>query len=313
MPIRIPNNLPARAILEQERIDVIAEDQAIRQDIRPLQIAILNLMPDKIKTETQLLRVLGHTPLQIEVTLLRIAGHESRNTSVDHLLAFYQTIDEIENRRFDALIVTGAPVEHLPFEDVTYWPELRRIFDWSRRHVYSSFFICWGAQAAMKHFYDIPKHEVGTKRFGIFSHDVAQPFEPLTAGFDDSFFVPVSRRTEIHEADIHAASPRLQVLVRSEETGLCLVQDAVARRVFMFNHLEYDAETLQAEYERDRQAGLEIAVPANYFPGNDPSSPPRMTWRAHRNLLFGNWINQVYQGTPYDLSELDSEIFAVPV
>lgn len=307
MPIKIPNDLPARAILERERIAVIDESQALRQDIRPLEIAVLNLMPDKIVTETQLLRVLGHTPLQIQLTLLRPASHQARNTSQDHLLAFYQTWEDVKDRRFDALIVTGAPVEQMPFEEVTYWPELAGIFDWASRNVFSSLFICWGAQAALYHYHGVPKHLLKTKQFGVFQHCICKAFEPLTAGFDDCFTVPVSRHTEVRHKDI-AQVKGLEILAESSESGLCLVHEPSARRVFMFNHLEYDAETLQREYQRDASSSLGTAVPCNYFPGNDPKAMPRMTWRAHRNLLFGNWINLVYQGTPYDLSKLEEYI-----
>ncbi|HEY1794685.1 MAG TPA: homoserine O-succinyltransferase [Stellaceae bacterium] len=303
MPIKIPNDLPARAVLDRERVPVITEDLALRQDIRPMQIALLNLMPDKIRTETQLLRVLGATPLQIEMTLLRAANHEARHTSQEHLTAFYKTWEEVRERRFDALIVTGAPIEHLPFEDVHYWDELTRIFEWTKANVYSGLYICWGAQAALHHFHGLPKYEVGEKRFGVFRHRVLKPYEPLTAGFDDFFSVPVSRFTEVRHRDI-AVVPDLEILVESEESGICLIQDFGRRRFYMFNHLEYDAETLLGEYRRDRDAGLGTAVPFNYFPGDDPELAPRMTWRAHRNLLFGNWINMVYQGTPYDLDDL---------
>lgn len=303
MPIKIPNTLPARAILEQERVPLILEDRALRQDIRPLQIALLNLMPDKIKTETQLLRIIGATPLQVEMTLLRMASHESKNTSLDHLLAFYQTWDDVKDRKFDALIVTGAPVEHLPFESVTYWKELAAIMDWAENNVFSSFFICWGAQAALHHYHRLPKHDVGMKRFGIYLHTVLKPFEPLTTGFDDMFFVPVSRHTEILHDDV-AKIPGLDILVESEESGICLIQEPAKRRVYMFNHLEYDAETLRAEYLRDQAGGIGTALPFNYFPDNNPDLTPRMTWRAHRNLLFGNWINMVYQGTPYQLADI---------
>jgi homoserine O-succinyltransferase len=304
MPIKIPNDLPARAVLDRERVSVISEDVALRQDIRPLQIALLNLMPEKIKTETQLLRVLGATPLQIEMTLLRPGRHESKNTPQEHLTAFYKTWEEVRDKRFDALIVTGAPVEHLPYESVTYWNELTAIFDWTKTNVYSSLLICWGAQAALHHFHGLPKYDVGAKRFGVFRHRVLKPFEPLTAGFDDFFFVPVSRHTEVRHDDV-AAVPALEILVESEESGICLIQETASRRFYMFNHLEYDAETLLGEYRRDRDAGLKTALPFNYFPDNDPELAPRMTWRAHRNLLFGNWINMVYQGTPYDLAKLE--------
>lgn len=305
MPIKIPDDLPARAVLDRERVPVITEGMALRQDIRPLQIALLNLMPEKIKTETQLLRVLGATPLQIEMTLLRPATHESRNTPQEHLTAFYTTWDAVRDRHFDALIVTGAPVEHLPYEDVTYWRELAAILDWTKSNVYSSLYICWGAQAALHHFHGVPKHDVGAKRFGVFRHRTLRPFEPLTTGFDDFFHVPVSRYTEVRHADV-AAVPSLEILVESSESGLCLIQETAARRVYMFNHLEYDAETLLGEYRRDRDAGLSTALPFNYFPDDDPELAPRMTWRAHRTLLFGNWINMVYQGTPYELDRLEA-------
>ncbi|HVZ08533.1 homoserine O-succinyltransferase [Rhodopila sp.] len=303
MPIKIPNDLPARTVLDRERVPVITEDVALRQDIRPLQIALLNLMPEKIKTETQLLRVLGATPLQVEMTLLRPATHESKNTPQEHLTAFYNTWQDVRHRRFDALIVTGAPVEHLAYEQVTYWQELTEILDWTRTHVFSSLFICWGAQAALYHFHRLPKYDVGAKRFGVFRHRTVKPFEPLTSGFDDNFFVPVSRYTEVRPADV-VAVPGLEILVESDQSGICLIQEAAARRIYMFNHLEYDAETLLGEYRRDRDAGLETALPFNYFPDDDPDLAPRMTWRAHRTLLFGNWINMVYQGTPYDLEQL---------
>ncbi len=305
MPIKIPTDLPARAVLEKERVAIITEDVALRQDIRPLQVALLNLMPEKIKTETQILRVLGATPLQIEMTLLRVATHEAKNTPLEHLTAFYQTFDEVKDRRFDALIVTGAPVEHLPYDQVNYWDELTRIFDWAKTNVYSSLFICWGAQAALHHYHGLPKHAVGAKQFGVFPHKVLKPFEPLTAGFDDFFFVPVSRHTEVRHDDVVKATG-LDILVESDESGICLIQEPAKRRVYMFNHLEYDAETLMKEYQRDRDSGLSTALPLNYFPEDNPDMAPRMTWRAHRNLLFGNWINMVYQGTPYDLDRIEA-------
>lgn len=303
MPIKIPDNLPARDVLEAERIALMSEDRAIHQDIRPLKIALLNLMPDKIKTETQLLRVLGATPLQIEMTLLRIGSHESKNTSAEHLLAFYQTWEDVKDQKFDALIVTGAPVEHLSYTDVTYWPELEKIFDWATTHVYSSFFICWGAQAALHHYHGVPKHNVDAKRFGVFDHRILMPFHPLITGFDDRFPVPVSRHTEIRHDDA-AKVAGLEILAEADDTGLCLAYEPATCRVYMFNHLEYDAETLGREYFRDAQAGMNTALPRNYFPGDDPTQNPPITWRAHRTLLFSNWINMVYQGTPYNLDQL---------
>lgn len=260
-------------------------------------------MPEKIRTETQLLRVLGATPLQIEVTLIRPGSHVSKNTSQDHLVAFYQTWDEVKARRFDALIVTGAPVEHLPFSEVTYWPELEKIFDWAATNVFSSFFICWGAQAALNHYHGVPKHDTGAKRFGVFDHRILMPFHPLISGFDDKFPVPVSRHTEIRHADA-AQVPGLEILAEADETGICLAFEPEKRRIYMFNHLEYDAETLGREYFRDRDAGQTTALPHNYFPGDNPENKPPITWRAHRALLFSNWINMVYQGTPYNLDLL---------
>ena len=303
MPIKIPKDLPGRTVLEKERIPLIFEERALRQDIRPLQVAVLNLMPDKIQTETQLLRALGGTPLQVEVTLLHTASHTSKNTPQEHLNSFYQTPKDLQDRRFDALIMTGAPVGYLDFEDVTYWDELCRVMKWATTNVYSSFFICWGALAGMKYHYDVAKHVLPQKQFGIYPHKIHDPFEPLTAGFDNVINVPVSRHTEVCAKGVKAR-PELHILAESEKTGLCLVQDAAARRVFMFNHLEYDAETLKREYDRDKVAGMDPQLPYNYFPDDDPSKKPEMTWRAHRTLLFHNWLNIVYQGTPFDLADL---------
>ena len=303
MPIKIPDDLPARAVLEQEHVPLILEKRALRQDIRPLQIAILNLMPNKMVTETQLLRALGLSPLQIEITLLHAATHQSKNTSQEHLTAFYQTFDDVKHRNFDALIVTGAPVGHLDYKEVAYWPELTEIFDWARSHVYSTLFICWGALAGLYHYQGIEKQRLPQKRSGIYHHRVLRPFSPLTAGFDDLFDVPVSRHTEIRAEDI-LKHPELDILVSSAESGVFIVHDALARRVYILNHLEYDAETIQKEYERDVSAGLNPQIPHNYFPGDNPAATPQITWRAHRTLLFSNWINSVYQGTPYDLAQI---------
>lgn len=303
MPIKIPENLPSRTTLEAEHVPLILEERALRQDIRPLQVAILNLMPTKIVTETQLLRALGTSPLQIEITLLHTASYQSKNTSHDHLQSFYKTFNDVKDTNFDALIVTGAPVEHMAFEDVTYWPELTEIFDWAKTHVYSSLFICWGALAAL-HYYDgIQKRDLPRKHSGIYNHRVLKPFSPLTAGFDDFFDVPVSRNTEVLAADI-GNKPNLEILVTSQESGIFIVHDTAAQRVYILNHLEYDAETIQKEYERDVKAGLNPTIPFNYFPGDNPAAPPQITWRAHRTLLFSNWINSVYQGTPYDLADI---------
>lgn len=303
MPIKIPGGLPGQKVLEAERVPLILEPRALRQDIRPLQVAILNLMPDKARTETQLLRALGLSPLQIEITLLHASSHKSKNTPAEHLTAFYRAHEDVRDRNFDALIVTGAPVEHLAYEEVTYWDELARVLDWAEKHVYSSFFICWGAMAAMHRYHGVPKHSLPGKQSGIYRHAVVRPFHPLVAGFDNVFDVPVSRNTEVRAADI-AAHPGLEVLVSSDEAGVCVVNDDRNRRVYVFSHLEYDAETIKREYERDKAAGLGPALPRNYFPGDDPAAEPGITWRAHRSLLFGNWINMVYQGTPYDLAEI---------
>ena len=303
MPIKIPTNLPGRKTLEQERVPIIAADRAALQDIRPLQMAILNLMPDKVGTETQLLRVIGSTPLQVEITLLHAGTHASKNTSVDHLTAFYQTINDVRDRHFDAMIVTGAPVEQMPFEDVTYWKELQDIFEWAKTHVYSTFFICWGAQAALYHYHAIPKYPLPAKHSGVYPHRIYKPFEPLIYGFDDDFRVPVSRNTEVRHDDVVKIKD-LDILAESEQTGICLVHEQKARRVYMFNHLEYDADTLKKEYDRDHKAGINPQVPFGYFPQDNPANTPAITWRAHRNLLFQNWINMVYQGTPYNLKDL---------
>ncbi|MBI1215566.1 MAG: homoserine O-succinyltransferase [Alphaproteobacteria bacterium] len=312
MPIKIPNNLPGRKTLEQEHVPLILEDRALRQDIRPLQIAILNLMPDKEVTETQLLRALGLSPLQIEITLLHAGTHQSRNTPQEHLTAFYRTHEDVKDKCFDALIVTGAPVGHLPYEEVGYWPELTRIFDWARTHVYSSLSICWGAMAGLYHYEGIDKRRLARKRSGIYRHRVVNKASPLVAGFDDFFDVPVSRHTEVSAGDI-AGRAALEVLVEAPDSGVFIVEDKAARRVYILNHLEYDAETLQKEYQRDLAAGLNPQIPHNYFPANDPRQTPQITWRAHRTLLFTNWVNAVYQGTPYDLSSLVAQEAACAV
>lgn len=302
MPIKIPDNLPAHAVLEQENIPLITQSDALRQDIRPLQIGLLNLMPDKIKTETQILRALGGTPLQVDVTLLRTASYVGTNTPEEHLQAFYQTLDNIEGRYFDALIITGAPVEHLDFEDVDYWQELQKIMTWAQSHVFSTMFICWGAQAGLYHYYGVNKKAKEQKIFGVFPHKKTANSR-LLSGFDDQFHVPVSRYTLVTKEEIDKVKD-LQILAISEQDDLCLVQDAKRRRVFMFNHLEYDLETLGLEYKRDQNAGKDTDVPANYYPDNNPQLQPEMNWRAHRTLLFHNWINLIYQGTPYDMEDI---------
>ena len=304
MPIKIPNALPATETLENENIFVITESRAISQDIRPLHILVLNLMPTKIVTETQLARVLGNTPLQVELELLQVKSHEAKNVSQDHMLAFYKTFDEIRDNRYDGMVITGAPVEHLPFEEVDYWDELCEIMDWSRSHVHSTFHICWGAQAGLYHHYGIPKRDLDKKLFGVFEHHVERRQSILFRGFDDVFMAPHSRHTTIDRADIEAV-PALKILASSEEAGVYAIHTEGGRQVFIMGHAEYDADTLEKEYLRDKNLGLPIEVPKNYYPNDDDTQRPRVTWRGHANLLYSNWLNYfVYQNTPYDLSEI---------
>lgn len=305
MPIKIPDQLPAREVLVREGVSVMDERTALRQDIRPMQIGLLNLMPDKIRTETQLARLIGATPLQVELTLVRIGNHTPKNTPEDHLITFYQTWEEVADRKFDGFIITGAPIELLPFEEVTYWDELTRIFDWTTTNVHSSFFICWGAMAAAWYFHGVPKHTLDKKAFGVFRHRNYAPTSPYLSGFSDDFSIPVSRWTEVRSADIPTGS-QLEVLMESEATGLCLCAEKTGNRLYMFNHIEYDSTSLKEEYERDIAAGVPIEVPHEYFPDNDPARPPLNRWRSHAHLLFGNWINQVYQTTPYEVPEIGS-------
>ena len=303
MPINIPSDLPARAALEQENIFVMTEERATSQDIRPLDIVIVNLMPTKITTETQLLRVLGNTPIQIGITLLRTAEHVSKHTPLDHLERFYKTFDEIKDRHFDGMIVTGAPVEHLPFEDVDYWKELLKIMNYaSTGHVFSTLYICWAAQAALYHFYGIPKHDLPSKRFGVFEHDVLEPTCNLFRGFDDVFHAPHSRHTEVRAKDVRRI-PELNILAESREAGLALVERFDHSQVFMTGHLEYDRNTLAKEYKRDLAKGLPINMPRHYYPGDNPDATPVVNWRAHAHLFFSNWLNYyVYQETPYSFT-----------
>lgn len=307
MPIKIPNDLPAASKLAAEGVRLIGENEALRQDVRPLQIALLNLMPEKPKTETQLARLLGATPLQVELTLLSTSSYRPRNVPLSHLQSFYCEWEDIRHRKFDGLIVTGAPVELLPFEEVKYWPELTAIFDWSRTHVHSSFHICWGAQAALYHFHRVPKHTLPVKRFGVYTHHVIERRDAqrpgLLRGFDDYFLVPVSRHTEVRQADIPEGSG-LEVLAVSNAAGLCLLHDPRHREIFMFNHLEYDTYTLADEYKRDLATRDDVTLPLNYYPDDDPTKPPRNCWRAYAHLLFGNWINEVYQTTPFQIEEI---------
>lgn len=304
MPVKIPDSLPAMGILESENIFVMGENRAVHQDIRPLRIAILNLMPTKIVTETQLLRLLGNSPLQVEIELLHMESHASRNTPSEHLLEHYATFAEVRHRNFDGLIITGAPVETLPFEEVDYWEELKDVMDWARTHVYSTFYICWGAQAGLYHYYGIPKYPLAEKMFGVFPHRVNVRYERLVRGFDDEFFAPHSRHTEVRREDI-LAHPELVLLSESDASGVYIVLSADRRHIFVTGHSEYDPLTLKSEYVRDVDKGLPIAVPRGYFPGDDPDREPLVRWRGHANLLYANWLNYyVYQQTPYDLDQI---------
>ena len=306
MPIRIPDQLPARDILVREGVMVMDDTTALRQDIRPLQIGLLNLMPNKIKTETQIARLVGSTPLQVEMTLVRVGGHQPKNTPEEHLLSFYHTWEEVKHRKFDGFIITGAPIETLPFEEVTYWDELQQILDWTETNVHSTFNICWGAMAAIWHFHGVPKYTLPKKAFGVYRHRNLNPSSPYLMGFSDDFQISVSRWTEVRRADI-AADMGLDVLMESDDTGLCLIAERKCNRLYIFNHVEYDSTTLADEYFRDIANGTAIDVPVNYFPGNDPEKVPLNRWRSHAFLLFGNWINQVYQTTPFDIQEIGED------
>ena len=304
MPIKIPNELPAYKTLTDENIFIMDETRAISQDIRPLRIAIVNLMPTKIDTETQLMRLLGNTALQVEVELLHTKSYESKNISKEHLRTFYKTFDDVKDQSFDGMIVTGAPVEQLPFEQVEYWEELCEIMEWSKRHVHSTLHICWGAQAGLYYHFGIQKHPLEKKMFGVFPHKVVRKSSILFRGFDDVFMVPHSRHTTILPEDVKACSA-LKVLAASDEAGLYAISTKNGRQIFITGHSEYDAETLKREYMRDKNLGLPIDVPVNYFPNDDDTKAPRVTWRSHANLLFSNWLNYfVYQTTPYNLNEL---------
>ena len=305
MPINIPDNLPAFDILASENIFVMSSSRATTQDIRPLKLAILNLMPTKITTETQILRMIGNTPIQIDITLLQTATHESTHIDHRHMDAFYRTWKDIRDQFYDGLIITGAPVENMSFEDVDYWEELEAIMDWSLSHVYSTFHICWGAQAALYHHYGIPKYPLSEKCFGIFPHRVehAALFDPLVRGFDDVFYVPHSRHSEVRAEDIKKV-PALNIIAQSPQVGVYLVTAMGGRQVFVTGHSEYDADTLKQEYDRDISQGLGIDVPFNYFEDDDPTKAPVVTWRSHANLLYFNWLNYyVYQGTPFDVDQ----------
>lgn len=304
MPVKIPETLPARKILESENIFVMGENRALHQDIRPLKLAILNLMPTKIATETQLLRLLGNSALQVDITLLHMDGHVSKNTSQEHLMQHYVSFDEVADEKFDGLIITGAPVEHLEFEEVDYWRDLQAILDWGNTHVHSTLHICWAAQAGLYHRYGIAKCSLPEKMFGVFPHHIQIPNEKLLRGFDDVFYAPHSRHTEIRASDIRQV-PDVDILAESEEAGVYIIASRDRRQFYVTGHSEYDPLTLKAEYDRDVQKGLSIAIPRNYYPGDDPSRPPVVRWRGHANLLYTNWLNYyVYQTTPYDINRI---------
>ncbi len=305
MPIKIPNLLPATSVLQNENIFVMTETRARTQDIRPLRILLLNLMPNKVKTETQFARLLGNTPLQIELELIHTATHESKNTSKDHMLAFYKTFEDVMEENFDGMVITGAPVEQMEFEEVEYWDELCRIMEWSRTHVHSTFHICWGAQAGLYYHFGIPKRKLDRKLFGVFEHTVDRKNPILFRGFDDTFFVPHSRHTTVDIEDV-LKIPELKLLSTSEKAGVYCVATDKGRQIFVTGHSEYDPDTLKAEYERDVSLGLPIEVPENYYPDDDPSREPVVKWRSHANLLFSNWLNYfVYQTTPYDITSIE--------
>ena len=303
MPITLPETLPAYDVLAREGVMVMSERRAARQDIRPLRIGLVNLMPKKIQTETQFARLIGATPLQIDFQLIRMSEHATRNTAAEHMAEFYRPFREVRGERFDGLIITGAPIEHLPYEDVTYWNELTELFDWTRSHVHSTFGVCWGGMAWLHHFHGVPKHMLTAKAFGCFRHANRAPASPYLRGFSDDLLIPVSRWTEIRQHEIDAC-PGLVTLLASDEVGPCLIEDAAHRALIILNHLEYDSTTLKEEYDRDLATGKPVAVPVNYFPGDDPARAPTNRWRSHAHLLYGNWINEIYQTTPYDITQI---------
>ena len=307
MPIQIPNDLPAAGILQRENIFVMTQTRATTQDIRPLEIVVLNLMPTKITTETQLTRLLGNTPLQVKLELMHTTSHQSKNVSPEHLLTFYKSFEELKNRKFDGMVITGAPVEQMPFEEVDYWPELCEIMEWSKTNVHSTFHICWGAQAGLYYHYGVRKHELPQKLFGVYEHQADYKRSILLRGFDDHFWVPHSRHTTVLREDIEAI-PELKIIASSPDAGVYAVMSKGGRHIFVTGHSEYDPETLQKEYLRDKNLGLPIQPPANYFPADDDTREPVVRWRGHANLLFSNWLNYfVYQTTPYDIMTIGQE------
>ena len=303
MPITLPETLPAYDVLRNEGVMVMSPERAARQDIRPLRIGLLNLMPKKIQTENQFARLIGATPLQIDLQLIRMTEHQTRNTAAEHMETFYRPFQEVKEEKFDGLIITGAPIEHLPFEEVTYWDELSEVFDWTQTHVQSTFGVCWGGMAMINHFHGVQKHMLPKKAFGCFRHRNLAPTSPFLRGFSDDFVIPVSRWTEMRQSEIDS-KPGLRTLLGSEEVGPCLVEDAGHRALYIFNHFEYDSDTLKQEYDRDIANGTTINVPLNYYPDDDPAMPPLNRWRSHAHLLYGNWINEIYQSTPYEIAEI---------
>jgi len=304
MPIRIPSKLPAFDVLKSEGVDVMSNTDANRQDIRPLRIGLLNLMPLKIQTETQFSRLIGSTPLQIELTLIRMSEHQSRHTAPEHMESFYKSFEEIQNQKFDGLIITGSPIEHLPFSEVTYWNELKKVFDWTQRNVHSTFGVCWGGMAMINHFHGVKKHILDKKVFGCHRCQVTNPSSRFLTGFSDDLVIPVSRWTENRAEEI--SNVGLDILIDSKTSGPCLVEDAKHRALYIFNHFEYDRDTLKQEYDRDIENNTPINVPMNYYPNDDPSKKPLNKWRSHAHLLYANWINQIYQSTPFDINDIGS-------
>jgi len=301
MPIKLPSNLPAFDVLTREGVMVMPEDAAAHQDIRPLKIGLLNLMPKKIQTENQFARLIGATPLQIDLQLIRMSEHRTKNTASEHMVEFYRPFQEVKGEKFDGLIITGAPIEHLPFDEVTYWDELREVMDWTQTHVHSTFGVCWGGMAMINYFHGVDKHTLDAKAFGCFRHMNLAPQSTYLRGFSDDCVIPVSRWTEMRQAEIDSADG-LVTLLGSDEVGPCLVEDAGRRALYIFNHFEYDSGTLKEEYDRDVDAGAQINVPMNYYPGDDPSRDPQNRWRSHGHLLYGNWISEIYLTTPYDMA-----------
>ena len=306
MPITLPTTLPAYQVLSREGVMVMSPERADTQEIRPLRIGLLNLMPKKIQTENQFARLIGATPLQIDLSLIRMTEHQTKNTAAEHMAAFYRSFSEVSatGEKFDGLIITGAPIEHLPFEEVTYWDELRRVMDWTQTHVHSTFGVCWGGMALAWHFHRLPKHALPRKAFGCFRHRNLAPASPYLRGFSDDFVLPVSRWTEMRQSDIDIAG--LTTLLTSDQSGPCMVDDPAHRAVYLINHLEYDSDTLKQEYDRDIANGTPINVPQNYYPDDNPLNAPLNRWRSHAHLLYGNWINEIYQSTPYDIAQIGS-------